>query len=175
MLVFEEQLLSLFHECCVCNQCCNVESTHYGTLVVIKQKCIHCDFQREWHSQPFVCDIPAGNLLLSAAIYFNGASFTKMHQVLTALQLQVVSLRAHYSHMKSFLQPAIYHCWKVQQREMLQSCRDAGAQLMLGGDMRADSPGHCAKYGSYTMMELNTKKILDIQLIQVISNKRHCT
>ena len=140
---------------------------YIGTLVAVKQKCQHCHFQREWHSQPFVNGIPAGNLLLSAAIYFNGASFTKMNKVLNAIQIQGVSLRTHYSHMRNYLQPAIYHFWKSKQREMLQSYRDSGGQLTLGGDMRADSPGHCAKYGSYTMMELDGKNIVDIQLIQV--------
>uniref|UniRef100_A0A8C2FJL8 Uncharacterized protein n=1 Tax=Cyprinus carpio TaxID=7962 RepID=A0A8C2FJL8_CYPCA len=38
--------------------------------------------------------------------------------------------------------------------------------VSLGGDMRADSPDHCAKYGSYSMMDLSTNKIVDIQLIQ---------
>ena len=52
---------------------------------------------------------------------------------------------------------------------MLQSYRDTGGHLILGGDTRADSPGHCAKYGSYTMMELNAKKIVVIQLIQMTS------
>uniref|UniRef100_A0AAV2JS75 Uncharacterized protein n=1 Tax=Knipowitschia caucasica TaxID=637954 RepID=A0AAV2JS75_KNICA len=32
--------------------------------------------------------------------------------------------------------------------------------------MRADSPGHSAKYGSYTLMELESEKVLDIQLVQ---------
>ena len=38
---------------------------------------------------------------------------------------------------------------------------------MLGGDGRADSPGHSAKFGSYTMMELKKKIVIDIQLVQV--------
>jgi hypothetical protein len=33
--------------------------------------------------------------------------------------------------------------------------------------MRADSLGHCAKFGSYTMMDLRSKRIIDIQLVQV--------
>uniref|UniRef100_A0AAV2LZS8 Uncharacterized protein n=1 Tax=Knipowitschia caucasica TaxID=637954 RepID=A0AAV2LZS8_KNICA len=32
--------------------------------------------------------------------------------------------------------------------------------------MRADSPGHSAKYGSYTMMDLKSNKVVDIQLVQ---------
>ena len=38
---------------------------------------------------------------------------------------------------------------------------------MLGGDGRADSPGHSAKFGSYTTMELQKKVVIDIQLVQV--------
>ncbi|PIK47559.1 hypothetical protein BSL78_15577, partial [Apostichopus japonicus] len=38
--------------------------------------------------------------------------------------------------------------------------------LVLGGDARADSPGHTAKFGSYTLMELNVNQILDLTLIQ---------
>lgn len=41
--------------------------------------------------------------------------------------------------------------------------------LVLGGDGRADSPGHSAKFGSYTMMELKKRIVLDLQLVQVSS------
>lgn len=41
-----------------------------------------------------------------------------------------------------------------------------GTDVILGGDARCDSPGYSAKYGSYTLMDLQTKKILDFQLIQ---------
>ena len=37
----------------------------------------------------------------------------------------------------------------------------------MGGDGRCDSPGFCAKYGTYSCMDLDTNKILDLQLVQV--------
>ena len=37
----------------------------------------------------------------------------------------------------------------------------------LCGDGRADSPGHNAKYGTYTLMEESTGKIIDFHLVQV--------
>ena len=40
--------------------------------------------------------------------------------------------------------------------------------LTLGGDGRCDSPGFCAKYGSYAIMDLAHNQVLDIQLVQVI-------
>ena len=42
-----------------------------------------------------------------------------------------------------------------------------GVPLVEGGDGRADSPDHCAKYGSYTIHDLKQNKVLDLQLVQV--------
>lgn len=33
--------------------------------------------------------------------------------------------------------------------------------------LRSDSPGHCAKYGTYSLIEERTNKIIDLQLVQV--------
>ncbi|XP_034082366.1 uncharacterized protein LOC117552821 [Gymnodraco acuticeps] len=41
-----------------------------------------------------------------------------------------------------------------------------GRPLVLGGAGRADSPGHCAKFGTYTTMELESNVVLDLQLVQ---------
>ena len=51
-----------------------------------------------------------------------------------------------------------------------QAQADVG-ELELSGDGRADSPGHSAKYGTYTIMDVRRNKILDVQLVQVTSFK----
>ena len=38
---------------------------------------------------------------------------------------------------------------------------------MVAGDGRLDSPGHSAKYGSYSLLELTCNKIVDFKLVQV--------
>ncbi|CAH1276369.1 Hypp9395 [Branchiostoma lanceolatum] len=43
--------------------------------------------------------------------------------------------------------------------------RDGAVTIM--GDGRCDSPGYCAKYCSYTVMEEKTALILDMKLVQV--------
>ena len=42
--------------------------------------------------------------------------------------------------------------------------------LELGGDGKADSPGHSAKYGSYSVIELNENKVVDLKLVQVTTS-----
>ena len=39
--------------------------------------------------------------------------------------------------------------------------------LSLGGDGRCDTPGHSAKFCSYTMLDVNLMVVADIQLVQV--------
>ena len=51
---------------------------------------------------------------------------------------------------------------------MLQS-EGREREIVLGGDGQADSLGHSAKYGSYSIIELESNILLNIQLVQ--SNK----
>ena len=41
---------------------------------------------------------------------------------------------------------------------------------MIGGDGRADSPGHSAKHVSYGIIELTTNKVIDMHLVQVTAS-----
>ena len=45
-------------------------------------------------------------------------------------------------------------------------------RLALCGDGRSDSPGHCAKFGLYTVIEMSCKKVLDYKLVQVESDSK---
>ena len=55
----------------------------------------------------------------------------------------------------------------MRQTFLLGTFQAEGRDLVLGGDGRADSPGHCAKFGSYTMLELHANVVIDVQLVQV--------
>ena len=63
--------------------------------------------------------------------------------------------------------PIVYHGWKINQTEVLQQLATMNGGLILEGDGRSDSPGHCAKCGSYSMIEERINKVVDIQLVQV--------
>ena len=39
--------------------------------------------------------------------------------------------------------------------------------LILAGDGRANRPGHSAKYGTYSVVELTCHKVVDFKLVQV--------
>ncbi|XP_059181029.1 uncharacterized protein LOC131959829 [Centropristis striata] len=164
-IVFETCLLELFESCPVCQQACDVTTTRRGTFLRVKQQCPHCKFHRQWSSQPLVGSTPAGNLQLSAAVYFSGASYRKLDRIFKSMHLKSYNCGTYRRHAKSFLEPAIVHKWKTEQDAVLQQL-SLEQRVVAAGDMRADSAGHSAKYGSYTLMDLKRNTVIDIQLVQ---------
>jgi hypothetical protein len=49
---------------------------------------------------------------------------------------------------------------------MLLLSRERGG-VGIGGDARCDSPGHSAKYGTYSVMDMENSKIIHTELVQV--------
>ena len=42
----------------------------------------------------------------------------------------------------------IYLQWKKYQQKLMQRLKDLGEGIVMAGDGRHDSMGHCAKYGA---------------------------
>ncbi|KAK7912503.1 hypothetical protein WMY93_012714 [Mugilogobius chulae] len=164
-IVFESCLRELFENCPICKKHCQLQQRRCGTFVAYTQYCPHCSYSRKWQSQPIQGSTPVGNVQLSAAVYFSGASFVQLGKICKAMNLKVHQYVTFRRHARNFLEPAIYHKWKMDQSKVLEEVKTKG-KIAVGGDMRADSPGHSAKFGSYTIMELESNKILDIQLVQ---------
>jgi len=166
-IVYKRCLAELLQSCPVCGLSCQITWREIGTFVSTAQQCSNCTFSRKWSSQPMIQNYPAGNLLISAAIYLNGASFSKMSRVFATLNVASISSSTFYRHIQQFVQPTILSVWNSHQQQLVSCMAQRSGSLILGGDMRADSPGHSAKYGSYTMMDLTGNRVVDISLIQV--------
>ncbi|XP_067294166.1 uncharacterized protein [Pseudorasbora parva] len=166
-LVYEECLLELFKICPTCSRVCKVVTFVKGTFLSVTQKCLHqsCSYTREWKSQPLLGSCPAGNLHLSAAVYYTGSSFIQTNKVLNAMHMRTFTRMTHRNHVQNYIMPSVLHKWRSHQTDLLDGLKQSKT-VSLGGIMKADSPGHCTKYGSYSMMDLGTNKIVDIQLVQ---------
>ena len=96
-------------------------------------------------------------LLLSAAILFGGSTLTKVLHFLNCLRVACITDRTFYLHQRQYLEPSVQSVWNHKQQQLLSACE---LPLIIGGDGRADSPGHSAKYGSYGIIDLRTNKVL---------------
>ena len=164
-MVFRNHLLSLFTECRSCHQYCVGEVTQQmGTFISIKQEYHHCRHKWKWNSQSFIKNVPAGNILLSAAILFSGSTPTKSLCLVKCLEMACIAERTFYYHQTNYLTPSVIHVRKHSQQALLSKCI---SPVIIGGDGRADSPDHSAKYGSYGIIDMSTNKVLHIELVQV--------
>lgn len=159
-------LLSLFSVCLACsNSTVACVKGITGTFVQVQQLCQSCGHKRLWNSQPYIGNVPAGNLLLSTSILCAGALPSMVLRVLKYLKCSAICKDTFFRHQTAYLQPCISTVWMRHQRALLRSLKDE--ELVVAGDGRSDSPGYTAKFGSYTLMDLKRDKVITFELIQV--------
>ena len=115
--------------------------------------------------EPLVNNMAAGNLVLSAAILFSGTTFNQFSKLSSIANLQIFSHSKFYLIQDRYLFPVVTDTWEAHQEAALVCAEEQ--TLWLSGDGRCDSPGHSAKYCTYSLMDQNSGNILDFQLVQV--------
>ncbi|KAA0702421.1 hypothetical protein E1301_Tti017039 [Triplophysa tibetana] len=163
-IVFESCLRELFDTCPICKTKCHVHFRRMGTYVSYSQLCPKCSYNRKWQSQPVIGSTPVGNLLVSAAICFSGASYFKFKKICNSMQLRIIHYDSFRRHTRNYLEPAIIHKWNVDQNNLFRKLQEV-RKVAVAGEMRAVSAGDIAKFGSYTLMHLDSNTILDMQLV----------
>uniref|UniRef100_A0A1X7UCH3 Uncharacterized protein n=1 Tax=Amphimedon queenslandica TaxID=400682 RepID=A0A1X7UCH3_AMPQE len=147
-----------------------------GSFLRVTQKCNSCNKETQWDSQPFVRNIPEGNLLMSACILFTGCLPELSICMFQTMGCACISRSTFYYHQSHYLHPAIFHIWDIHQQSFFcQLSDDDHSGLILGGDGRSDSPGHSAKFGLYSLVELTHNVVIDIPLVQSheVKNSNH--
>ena len=98
-LVFESALMLLLSSCFICkSKFVTVEKLMVGSLLRIKQVCSQCGNIFEWCSQPYIGKVPAGNILISAAILYTGclpAKALRMFKTLNCASINLFSVSKH--------------------------------------------------------------------------------
>ena len=102
--------------------------------------------------------------------FFSRSSPVKSIIMLKFAGIRCFTQRTYSSMQKAYLVPSVLNVWGRKQGELFYNLRQEGRPVKLGGDARCCSPGHTAKFGSYSVMDLQTSKVLDLQLVQVCNN-----
>ena len=165
-LVSESSLVAALGSCPTCCAPCEVhQKSLKGTMVTCYRLCKN-GHATTWHSQTQLQRMPIGNIKLASSIFASGASPTKVLRTMRAMDCPTMSLATYYNLQKHYIVNAVGNVFTSKQDVMLQECKQQ-PPLKLGGDARCDSPGHMAKYSSYSLMDLVNNKILVTELIQV--------
>lgn len=167
-LVFTSNLLELattrVHNKCKVNGCTEdvrVTLDTVSSAVYLKWMCSNKHIAHKWCSQPlFNRGLHSGDVLISASLVATGNNFQKLALFASFLKLPFLSSSSFWKIQRTYVVPSIVQIWESHQNEVLDEFR--GKDLVLLGDGRMDSPGHCAQYCTYTFMEHDTHKILCI-------------
>ena len=128
-----------------------------------------CDQPLRWQTQPFISSMAAGNLLLSAGILFTGNDYGNIANLAKATNIQFFRQRSFSSTQKNYLFSIVNKKFADHQVDVFNEVRNT--EVVAGGDGRCDSPGHSAKYGTYSIVDTASSNILDFSLVQVTEVK----
>ena len=139
-LVFESALLLLFSTCQFCARATkDIKRTILGSFLRITQFCGSCKKSWCWESQPFLGNIPAGNLFTSAAILYSGAFPAKFLRALSIMKCATITSNTFFRHQRDILQPVLNITWEKHQLSLFSmikaearqscSCKPASKQI----------------------------------------------
>ncbi|XP_064460777.1 uncharacterized protein LOC135370836 isoform X1 [Ornithodoros turicata] len=165
-IIFESKLKELFRSCTTCLNPCTTSFSCVGSLLRVESCCVD-GHTFVWESQPYISNKPAGNVLLSAAILFSGASPTPTLRMLKLINVKIFCDHTFFNYQRGYLLPAITEVWTQHQAALLVELQ--GKETDLAADGRCDSPGHNAKYLSYSFYDGKLNKV--VHTVQVQSNE----
>jgi solute carrier family 8 (sodium/calcium exchanger) len=114
-----------------------------------------------------MCKKYAQLLLLLCLLIFAGSVPSMALRFLQHLGMATICKKTFFAQQAAVLEPVLKF-WAEWQNWFFSKARESGRKLTLGGDGRADSPGHSTKFGLYTLMDLDYMKVCHFELVQVI-------
>ena len=87
-------------------------------------------------------------------------------ELASCLNLQFFSESFFYDTQQKYLFPVINDAWEAEKQRQLDIL-NAKEVVNLDGDAHCDSPGHSAKYETYTLMDDDTGDVVAFSVIQV--------
>ncbi|XP_067949443.1 uncharacterized protein [Watersipora subatra] len=124
-----------------------------GSNLTINAQCKDCDKVNTWSTQPSFGRKYAGNVLLLSSIVLSGQTYTQFAKLANSLNLMITLKTLFYRYQKSYVVPAVNEMYlgAIEKAQSIVASQDE--EICLSGDGRFDSPGHSARYCTYTFLE----------------------
>ncbi|XP_038123787.1 uncharacterized protein LOC119771737 [Cyprinodon tularosa] len=116
----------------------------------------------KWHSQPTLrFGMQGGDFMLSANILLSGNNYRKVALLFKFMAMGMVSVSTFFRIQDAYCIEPVQEYWDKTRAEVLESLRQKDRVVVLG-DGRMDSPGHCAQFCTYTTIEQDSRDIVHI-------------
>lgn len=137
---------------------------YQGFAVFIEAKC-SLGHVSSWESQPLIGNIPCINLQLPAATFLTGNSYSAFLEICDLINIKALRERQYYYLQSAYFIPEVELAWKKHNEALLAAIDSM--ELILAGDARHDSPGHCATFGTYTLLDTASNLIISTATVKV--------
>ncbi|XP_073716032.1 uncharacterized protein [Misgurnus anguillicaudatus] len=143
-----------------------------GTAVILQWVCPneHCVWQ--WNSQPtFKFGMQAGDFMLATNILLSGNNFAKISLLFQFMNMKIVDRATFFRVQDAYCVDTIREFWHDCRSTIISGLKSKDSVVALA-DGRMDSPGFCAQFCTYTVMENDTKQIISVVNIDKRETKR---
>ena len=121
-----------------------------------------------WRSSNVVCqknrqDVFTNSMLMAAGIFISGNNYDKLSLFNEFIGLGFISKTTFNRIQTHFVIPEVMRYWEQMKDEIWDVL--SKESVILCGDGRNYSPGHCAKYCMYALMEQQLDIIVDVEVV----------
>ncbi|XP_052779482.1 uncharacterized protein LOC128216843 [Mya arenaria] len=163
-------LLSTLHlNCNKCKGTTVVKLKKNGSGVFCDWVCSNNHIVNSWSSQPLLRNsVMLGDTKLSTAITLSGNNYTKIALLFRFMNIGVPTKSTFNKIQTNCTVPTVDDFWTKIKAAAREDVR--GQDVVVSGNGQMDSPGYCAKYCTYTVMDQKSKKIVAMEIV----DKREC-
>ena len=163
-IVYWSCLFALLQHCLICSAPALIKKVITNGSAL----CCHLSCQNDhhcvWRSQPLVKRYYIGNLSLSASVLFSSNTYRILSKYFKILYIPWIS-KSRFYQLQEYKFGVTNEAWEKEQTTILLNSFDK--DVVYSGDGRCDSPGHNAKYLSYSLFDQNMQKVFSVSVIQV--------
>ena len=134
--------------------------------MIVKMKC-EDNHKKVWESQPNCNRYSVGNLTSAASVLFSANTFQRLPQFFDLAGIQWISKSSFYAIQNRYLHGIVNRTFMLKSKAIIEEIKEGENIIDLSGDGRCDSPGHNAKYLTYSFIDKSTNKIVAFSLTQV--------
>ena len=117
-----------------------------------------------WRSQQVISRYALGNLRLAASNLYSANTYAKLEAFFKLANIPFLCKTSYYNIQKKFLFGVINEAWLNERTILISEIKKKPA--CSSGDGRCDSPGHCAKYVTYSILDQASNKVIDMEICQ---------
>jgi len=124
---------------------------HVCVLLLYVKKTIHFNGKK---IKKKVIYVLIGNICIGSVPMLSGILFAQMVEFCQVLKLHFF-ITSYEKIIKYYIGPVVYDVWTYHKQDNINNLKTL-SNIWLAGDGQYDSPGFCAKYCFYSVMDLNS-------------------